>query len=66
MTDQVTVRNLPDGGSCERVAFDLWRALLQHLESAPTGLATIQRKLDLYAECLMATKSIGHDARRIS
>lgn len=50
MADQVRITNLPDGGSKERVAYDLARWINSD------GKARDQKAiLDLYAECLSAT-----------
>lgn len=54
MADQVTITNMPDGGSTQRVAYDLWfqtRTFLPKKE----GLERIKQALDLYEQCLNAT-----------
>lgn len=51
--DRMRITNFPDGGSAERVAYDLYnqvRVLIPEGEGR-----TIKEHLDLYAECLQAT-----------
>lgn len=58
MADQtVSVSNLPDSGSAEATAFKLWSSLQYNLsENVRDGEPGIGRLLDLYAECLKATR----------
>jgi hypothetical protein len=61
MADQdIRIRNMPDSGSQERVAYDLY----MHLRpSARDGQSFDERKmqiLDLYADCLKVVKSGGY------
>lgn len=54
MADSVTVKNLPDSGSPERVAFDLMTRIA-NAETSKTGSSPAQPRdyhLDLYSECL--------------
>lgn len=53
MSDTVRITNLPDSGSHERVAYDLWNATRGYLPSAE-GKPRIQQLLDLYVQCRVA------------
>ena len=49
MADQtVRIENLPDSGSPEAVAFELWKFLR-------TNTGTPEQQLDFYSKCLAAT-----------
>lgn len=52
MADSVSVTNFPDSGSPERVAYDLMK-WVGGADPKPQGRAGW---LDLYAECLRATR----------
>jgi hypothetical protein len=54
MAESVRVTNMPESGSRERVAYELWYLLRSELPRAE-GEGKIKRSLDLYAECLDAT-----------
>lgn len=57
--DSVKITNMPDGGSPQRVAYDLMSRII-HLEAGQTN--TRKAVLDLYAECLDA----AHGYRKYS
>lgn len=65
MADQtVKISNLPDSGSPERVAYDLWndlRALSNKKTADETFSDYAARRLALYAQCLNAAK--GHPVK---
>jgi hypothetical protein len=54
MADTISI----DGGSPQRVAFDLWTALRPHRKATdPTPTADdIKKRLDLYVACLHAVE----------
>lgn len=52
MADQVTVTNMPDGGSKERVAYDLYARLVSALPKDKSGVDRIEQCLNLYETCL--------------
>ena len=55
MADQsVRITNLPDSGSHERVAYDLWSTLRHNLPNAE-GKEAIEQMLTLYVACRAAT-----------
>lgn len=59
MADTSTrITNLSEGGSPERVAFDMFKYLRNLAPDANEKSARKDALLDLYAECLYATK--GH------
>lgn len=62
MADDVKVTNWPEDGSKARVAFELMRIVMnaeKQYENTNTGTRPDRKYLlDLYAECLTATK--GH------
>jgi hypothetical protein len=59
----VRVRNLPDSGSPERVAYDLWRFMKGPFEKGESKEAQKRQLLDLYAECLEATRGFRDFSR---
>lgn len=54
MADDVKITNLPDGGTPERVAHDLFR-YLRNLQGEQ-----LDQALDQYAKCLKAAKGLDH------
>ncbi len=52
------ITNLPDGGSAERVAFDLFKYMRVLAPDANDKAAKKDALLDLYAECLHATRGL--------
>jgi hypothetical protein len=57
MSDTVRVTNMPESGSAERVAYDLWYVLRGHVGDAVKGKAKVKVHLDLYAACLSTVRS---------
>lgn len=66
MAEQVTITNLSDGGSRERVAFDLFVRTIQYLPAGKDGVERIKQCLDLYAQCLNATNRSGVDTSKLT
>lgn len=56
VADAVKIANLPDSGSPERVAFDLMKWLQNTVDKSAGKEALKAAYLDLYAECLQATR----------
>ena len=54
MADDVKITNLPDRGTPERVAYDLFR-FLRNLQGEQ-----LDNALDQYAKCLKAAKGLDH------
>lgn len=52
MAEQVTVTNMPDSGSPEKVAYDLYRYLSGILPKGREGEDRILQHLQLYSACL--------------
>jgi hypothetical protein len=66
MPDQpVRITNLPDSGSPERVAYDLWVALRGSLPEAK-GIPRITTALALYSQCLNAARNVTVDTTKIT
>jgi hypothetical protein len=62
MADQtIKVSNMPDSGSPQAVAFQLWDRLNWHLPEK-SGIDAINQSLDLFATCLRA----AHSTRKTS
>ena len=61
MADSVTVTNLPNPGSKEAVALELWRTLRHHLDSS-----NLQKELDLFAQCLNATHRASYNVSALT
>jgi hypothetical protein len=57
MAEAVRVSNMPDGGSPERVAYDIWWYLKGLVPSEAKGNARVKGFLDLYAACLDTVKT---------
>jgi hypothetical protein len=58
MADSVSVTNWPDSGSAERVAFDMMKFLRNHVEENTGNEARRKAFLNLYVDCLNATKGM--------
>ncbi|GGJ39719.1 hypothetical protein CDQ92_13280 [Sphingopyxis bauzanensis] len=63
MADQsVRITDLPTAGSAEDVAFRLWQQI-RYVHKQP---GNVQGELELYAQCLNATKSRKIDASQFT
>jgi hypothetical protein len=56
MTDSVRITNLPDGGSPERVAFDLYMQLRVALPKKEDAFQRIEQHLALFSECRLVVR----------
>ena len=61
MADQdVRIRNMPDSGSPERVAYDLYVYLRPSHQDGQSHEERKKQVLDLYADCLKVVKAGGY------
>lgn len=68
MADDVRITNLPDSGSPERVAYDLWndlRAVGNKKTADETFSDYAARRLALYTQCLRAVRGAPVDTSGI-
>lgn len=65
MADAVRITNLPDSGSPERVAYDLWLALRHNFNDRSTPQDTVRIQLALYSQCLNAVSHGDVDVSEI-
>jgi hypothetical protein len=65
MADSSTnITNWPDSGSPERVAYDITKFLQQLLPKTSSNEERKNAFLDLYSECLHATRGYRNSARK--
>lgn len=60
MADDVRVTNLPLPGSSQAVALELWKVLRGYLEDG-----SIQKELDLFAQCHNAATFRSYDVKNL-
>lgn len=65
MADNVRISNMPDSGSRERVAYDIWQALRYHVDDFTTPRDAIRVHLALYSQCLNAVSNGDVDVSEI-
>lgn len=65
MADNVRITNLPDSGSRERVAYDLWQALNYNFSDLANPHDTVRMRLALYSQCLNAVSNGDVDVSEI-
>ena len=59
MAEDVRITNLPNSGSTQAVALELWKSLRGYL-----GNSDAHTELELFAECLKATSHNKFDATK--
>ncbi len=65
MADNVRISNMPDSGSPERVAYDLWQALNYNFSDLANPRETVRMRLALYSQCLNAVTQAPVDVEKI-
>ena len=65
MAENEKIRDMPEAGTPERVAYSLWTDI-RHIAPTADDLAErVRHQLDLFAQCLKAARGHSHDTSQL-